>query len=1410
MIRRKKMKTKLLSLLSVIVFSTLTPLHGLCAPWVNSVSPTSGWNEQDTNITVYGTGFEAGAVASLHRSGPDVVGWCSAPFPARGIWVSGQYAYVATGMASTTHPSRLEIIDISVPSSPALVGSWEIDPAIIGDPSGWWTPPLKGIYVSGNYAYLTGYAATGGLWIVDISDPTNPTLAGYNLSYVAFGSDVKVSGDYAYLCAVGGLVILNVSNPQNITLEGYCTPPDHSTQGIQLSGDHAYVAYFDPSPGWLGGVDVFNISDPSAPYLEGTYDTGDYCFDIAVSGNYAYLPNQEDGFFVIDISDPANPYEVGSNQSIYGHANIDVSGGLAYVAISGGSLSGQLKVLSIADPHNPFVIHSFDTGSTFAMDVHISRDYAYVAAENYGLRVIESPRLLDAYRVSDTEITATVPAGVAPGLFDLYITNLNGQGDMLDSGFTVMGADFEADPLTGSWPLTVQFTDKSTGPITSWSWNLGDGGTSMEQNPSYEYTEAGDYTVSLTVTAPGEVNTETKTDYIQVFGNRRPELDPIGDQVVTEGELLEFTITASDPDNDGLDYSASNLPGGASFDTETQTFSWTPDFGQAGSYPNVVFTVTDDGTPPLSDSETITITVRVVGANTFYVPDDFTTIQEAIDDVIVIDGDTIIVRDGTYYEIIDFLGKAITVQSENGPSTTIIDGGATGPVVAFLNGEGAESVLDGFTITNGLSSFGGGISAMENSPTILNCIITGNESPFGGGVFDYGENGATITDCTIINNTAFVHGGGVYTISAKVTNCTIRDNVASDAGGGISFGFGDTYPSSAIIANCIINNNTAGSVGGGIRCDDLSPTIVNCTVSNNSATANGGGIYCSGSNGPTVVNSIFWGNTAGGSPNEVSAGTIDITYSDIEGGWTGTGNIDSDPLFVDPGYGDFHLQSSSPCMNVGNNSAVPPGLTTDFEGDERIFDNGTVDMGVDEFDPTVVRANFRGDPTAGAPSLVVNFTDHSTGSPTAWSWDFDNDGGEDSSVQNPSFTYTSEGTYTVSLTVTGGVQDTVTKTDYITVALPPVAGFTADPTSGPLPLTVQFTDQSMGSITAWSWDFGDGGTSTQDNPSYQYTQVGDYTVSLTVTGPGGEDIETKTDYIHVVEPAPVAAFSGAPTSGDKPLEVTFTDASTGPITTWSWDFGDGQTSTQQNPSHTYTDVGDFTVSLAVTGPGGEDTEVKQNYIHVSGPICECDIVPDTTDPIPRGGTLGFQASVTNNTDVSGPVYFATKVRLPSGYMYPSSGFFDGPYQLWMTPHGSKSGHLSHNTTGWPVGPNYIYRGLVGQLTGEVYDTCEFAFEVIDSLPDKPVVNSIDPVSGPCDTVVEITGNNFGDLHIPANRKVIVAPVGDVASQYQLSTPSWTNTRIEAQFPCSTLSPGDYYVAIFTEMGWSNIEVFTLY
>ena len=162
----------------------------------------------------------------------------------------------------------------------------------------------------------------------------------------------------------------------------------------------------------------------------------------------------------------------------------------------------------------------------------------------------------------------------------------------------------------------------------------------------------------------------------------------------------------------------------------------------------------------------------------------------------------------------------------------------------------------------------------------------------------------------------------------------------------------------------------------------------------------------------------------------------------------------------------------------------------------------------------------------------------------------------------------------------------------------PTADFSGTPTSGCTPLTVNFTDLSSGEITSWSWNFGDGGTSSAQNPSHTYVTAGDYTVSLTVTDASGSDTEVKTGYIHVYD-APVADFVGAPTSGGAPLIVNFTDLSTGNPSAWSWNFGDGGTSSVQNPAHVYPNPGLYTVTLTATNMCGSDVETKTDYIYVT-------------------------------------------------------------------------------------------------------------------------------------------------------------------------------------------------------------------
>ncbi|MAB78609.1 MAG: cell surface protein, partial [Planctomycetes bacterium] len=246
-------------------------------------------------------------------------------------------------------------------------------------------------------------------------------------------------------------------------------------------------------------------------------------------------------------------------------------------------------------------------------------------------------------------------------------------------------------------------------------------------------------------------------------------------------------------------------------------------------------------------------------------------------------------------------------------------------------------------------------------------------------------------------------------------------------------------------------------------------------------------------------------------------------------------------------------------------------------------------------------SDFVGTPLTGAAPTTVSFSDTSVGAVTGWAWNFGDRA--TSNLANPSHTYSTPGTYSVSLSTSGpGGVHSITKADYVVIDVPaPVAEFSAAPTGGLAPLSVQFTGLSTGDVTSHVWAFGDGSASTQQSPNHVYSNPGIYTVTLDISGAHGTDGITKTDYITVLTPAPVAAFTGTPLTGVSPLTVAFTDTSTGSVTSWAWNFGDGGTSSMQSPGHTYVAPGTYTLILIATGPGGSDSQVESNYVVVGVP-----------------------------------------------------------------------------------------------------------------------------------------------------------------------------------------------------------------
>jgi len=177
----------------------------------------------------------------------------------------------------------------------------------------------------------------------------------------------------------------------------------------------------------------------------------------------------------------------------------------------------------------------------------------------------------------------------------------------------------------------------------------------------------------------------------------------------------------------------------------------------------------------------------------------------------------------------------------------------------------------------------------------------------------------------------------------------------------------------------------------------------------------------------------------------------------------------------------------------------------------------------------------------------------------------------------------------------GQTRLTIWSEDFAPISNPPLADFSATPTAGDVPVEVHFSNlSSEGPYDSSLWDFGNGSTSTDPNPIHLYTQSGSFAVKLTVSGPSGSDTLIKTNAIQV---RPVTAnFSSSATRGEAPFNVQFTNQTTGQVNSYLWDFGDGTTSTDKNPAHTFSNAGSFTVTLTVDGPYGSSSNVKKNWI----------------------------------------------------------------------------------------------------------------------------------------------------------------------------------------------------------------------
>lgn len=591
-----------------------------------------------------------------------------------------------------------------------------------------------------------------------------------------------------------------------------------------------------------------------------------------------------------------------------------------------------------------------------------------------------------------------------------------------------IAANFSAPVRSGTTDTTFSFSDTSTGLPRSWLWNFGDGTTSTEQNPTHRYTSPGTYTVTLTATNAVSTDTETKSSYITV--------------TQTSGAIAPVAA-----------------------------FSGTP----------------RSGTAPL----TVQFTDRSTNTPTSWLWN---------------------------------FGDGTTSTDQN-PSHTYSAAGTYTVVLTATNAAGSDSETKTDYIT---------VTTTAPTITILeNVVRNSNFEAWSNGTSEAAPDGWFISDDTTTTGGLFRSNDGA---TGSHSLGIVGDGIQRIRGHVLCF---PQVTAAPVKMDAWVKR--VGSATGGIE--------LFCW--------NGVGNYRS-----VLANDVLadtWTHVSWDLATHDAIDNIEVIEVDIYSIEYAVGTWLVDNVQVSNVIPIFNHEE------VVTSSYVQNSFTYSPSGDYAVANIcvNYVTYPLTDYDISTVTATIDGS------SRTVWFRDNYVYIDTS---------GLNTSPHN-----------------------VVIRANRSVSGVAPVAAFSADVTSGTEPLTVTFTDASTNTPTSWFWTFGDGGTSTLRNPVHIYSDPGTYTVSLTVTNAAGSDTETKTGYITVyaAASAPTAAFTADYTSGTAPLTVTFTDSSTGNPTSWLWDFGDGTTSTDQNPVHTYTISGSYTVTLTVSNTAGSDSETKIGYITVA-------------------------------------------------------------------------------------------------------------------------------------------------------------------------------------------------------------------
>jgi len=736
-------------------------------------------------------------------------------------------------------------------------------------------------------------------------------------------------------------------------------------------------------------------------------------------------------------------------------------------------------------------------------------------------------------------------------------------------------------------------TDLSTGSPTSWNWSFGNGVYNTSQNVTYEYPASGTYDVSLTASNYGGSNTSTRAGYITVtplvverrFFNTTGNSSWIAPYGVTSIHLLVV----------GGGGGGAAPAGGAG--------------GGGGGAGGVI-----DTTYSVASGETYNVYVGAggtAGSTTGATPT-----------------------------------RGSNTSFNNATASQIAYGGGRGDTTGGLlsngsSGGGSRLAPFGYAVY-GSQGYNGYATGQTSSP-----FTAGGGGGFGGASTSQ-VGGACYNLTWVTGNTTSLAaggGGGTYAGANTVSMCGVGGigaqnsgqtaGVANTGSGGGGYGGTNTATAGAGASGTVIivydeqplssmftTNYTTPLVSPPTRpvqFTDQSPgsptawswsfrnstgnnTVVQFSTIQNPVYSFGVGNFSIALNASTSLAYVHstqntWINISALPDVPIPSFTsttptgivpLTIVFTDTSANYPTSWNWSFGDGYLSTSQNPTHTYNTAGTYSINLTESSPAGS------------NSTVFTNYVTVNPMV--ASFSANITYAPIPMGVGFTGSSTGSPNTWYWEFGD--GTNSTLQNPSHLYTVTGIYNVNFRATNtssGAYDWENKTAYINAfELTPVADFSAVPVTGTVPTSVVFTDLSTNSPTSWNWSFGDGYVSSSRNVTHVYNTAGTYTVNLTANNTAGSNSMVKTNYI-TINPM-VASFSADHTTGAFSVVAQFTGSSTGTPNTWYWDLGDGNTSTLQNPLHTYSTVGTYDVKMKATNnsSGAFDWENKTGYIILTG------------------------------------------------------------------------------------------------------------------------------------------------------------------------------------------------------------------